>query len=46
MFLEKGTKTRIEIRHYDVFHALSALDSRKAYGSDGVPPGFRWFSIS
>ena len=28
---------KIQILHYDVFHALSGLDSRKAYGVDGVP---------
>ena len=29
---------RIKILHYEVFHALSGLDSRKAYGPDGIPP--------
>ena len=28
----------MKVLHYDVFHALSGLDSRKAYGLDGVPP--------
>ena len=27
---------KIQILHYDVFHALSGLDSRKTYGSNGV----------
>ena len=29
---------KIKILHYDVFHALFGLDSRKTYGPDGVPP--------
>ena len=28
----------IKITYNDVFYALSGLDSRKAYGPDGVPP--------
>ena len=31
-------KIKIKILHYDVFQALSGLDSLKAYGPDGVPP--------
>ena len=29
---------KIKILYYDVFKALSGLDSRKVYGQDGVPP--------
>ena len=29
---------KIKILYYDVFQALSDLDSRKVYGPDGVPP--------
>ena len=29
---------KIKILYYDVFHALSGLNSRKAHGPDGVPP--------
>ena len=29
---------KIKILHYDVFHALSGLDSRKNYGSNGILP--------
>ena len=29
---------KIKILYYDVFHALSDLDCRKAYGPGGVPP--------
>ena len=29
---------KILILYYDIFQALSGLDSRKAYGLDGVPP--------
>ena len=30
--------SKIKILHYDVFHALSGLGSRKANGLDGIPP--------